>query len=264
VVPLLFRGYAVGALVALDREGGGADFGEEDLRLLQAFATSAATAVATAQTVESQRLQQQVESAERERQRWAQELHDDALQGLAAVRITLATALQGQGEGRGERIEKAARETVDRLEDQINELGRLIDDLRPAILERLGLAAAIEAMAEEYAARGDLKIEVKVEIAVKLSAEEERVVYRLVQEALNNVVKHAAAGSARVSARLVGDRVQIAVEDDGRGFDQDSVPAGRGLIGMRERVEMLGGEIGVDSEPDGGTRLSATVPVQLS
>jgi signal transduction histidine kinase len=119
-------------------------------------------------------------------------------------------------------------------------------------------------MAEEYAARGDLKIEVKVEIAVKLSAEEERVVYRLVQEALNNVVKHAAAGSARVSARLVGDRVQIAVEDDGRGFDQDSVPAGRGLIGMRERVEMLGGEIGVDSEPDGGTRVSATVPVQLS
>ena len=140
VVPLLFRGHAVGALVALDREAGGREFDEEDLRLLQAFATSAATAVATAQTVESQHLQQQVEIGERERQRWAQELHDDALQGLAAIRISLATALQGEGEERSEQIEKAAGETVDRLEDQINELSRLIDDLRPASLERLGLA----------------------------------------------------------------------------------------------------------------------------
>ena len=96
VVPLLFRGRAVGALVALDREAGGADFDEEDLRLLQAFASSAATAVATAQGVEPQRLQQQIEVGERERRRWAQELHDDALQGLAAIRISLATALQGE------------------------------------------------------------------------------------------------------------------------------------------------------------------------
>jgi signal transduction histidine kinase len=264
VVPLLFRGYAVGTLVALDHEDGGTDFDEENLRLLQAFATSAATAVATAQTVESQHLQQQVEIGERERRRWAQELHDDALQGLAAIRITLATALQGQGEERGERIEQAARETVDRLEDQINELSRLIDDLRPASLERLGLAAAIEAMAEEYSARGGLGIDVKIEIGETLSGEEDRVIYRLVQEALNNVVKHAAADSANVSARLVDHQVQIAVQDDGRGFDPGAISAGRGLIGMRERIELLGGEIKVDSKPDSGTRVSARVPVQLA
>ncbi len=98
-MPLLFRGRAVGALVALDREaGGGVEFDQEDLRLLQSFAASAATAVATAQTVESERLRQQVESAEKERERWARELHDDALQGLAAIRINLATALQSKGE----------------------------------------------------------------------------------------------------------------------------------------------------------------------
>jgi signal transduction histidine kinase len=264
VVPLLFRGYAVGTLVALDREAGGTDFDAEDLRLLQAFATSAATAVATAQTVESHYLQQQVEIGERERRRWARELHDDALQGLAAIRITLATALQGQGEERGERIEKAAAETVDRLEDQINELSRLIDDLRPASLERLGLTAAIEAMAEEYSARGGLGIDVEVEIGEKLSGEEDRVIYRLVQEALNNVVKHAAAESANVSARLVDHQVQIAVQDDGRGFDPAAISAGRGLIGMRERIELLGGEIEVASKPDSGTRVSARVPVQLA
>jgi two-component system, NarL family, sensor histidine kinase DevS len=263
VVPLLFRGQAVGALVALDREAGGTEFDEEDLRLLQAFATSAATAVGTAQGVEADRLQQQVEIGERERQRWAQELHDDALQGLAAIRIALATALQGESPDRAERVEGAAEEAVERLEDQINELGRLINDLRPAALERLGLASALEALAEECSARGDLGIETEIEIAEKLSSEEERVVYRLVQEALNNVLKHSEAKSANVSARLVDHRVQIAVEDDGRGFDPESVDIGRGLTGMRERIELFGGELDVSSEPDVGTRISALVPVQI-
>ena len=262
VVPLLFRGYAVGTLVALDREAGGAEFDEEDLRLLQAFANSAAMAVATAQSVEAERLQQQVEIGERERRRWAQELHDDALQGLAAVRITLATALKSKAADRAGRIEKAARDTIEQLKDQIDELNRLINDLRPASLEHLGLVGALEALAEESSARGELSVETEIEIGEKLGPEEERVVYRLVQEALNNVLKHASAGSAGVSVRLVDRQVEIAVRDDGRGFDPDSVAAGRGLLGMRERIELLGGEIEVRSEPGGGTRIAARVPVK--
>ncbi len=261
VVPLLFRGYAVGVLVALDREAGG-DFDEEDLRLLQAFASSAATAVATAQSVEAEHLQHEVEIAERERQRWAQELHDEALQGLAAVRITLAAALQAKGEDRTTRIETAAAESVERLEEQIGELNRLINDLRPASLERLGLAGALRALAEECSARGGLEIEAEIEIEERLSREEERVVYRLVQEALNNVLKHAAASSASVSARLADQQVQIAVKDDGCGFDPDAVGNGRGLLGMRERIELLGGEIEVRSGAGGGTEIAARVPVK--
>jgi signal transduction histidine kinase len=261
VVPLFFRGHAVGVLVALDREAGGTDFDEEDLRLLQAFATSAATAVATAQGVESERLQQQVEIGERERRHWAQELHDDTLQGMAAIRISLATALQSEAGDRAERIEKAAEETVERLEGQINELSRLVNDLRPASLERLGLAGALEALAEECSARGDVSVEAEIEIAEKLGGEEERVVYRLVQEALNNVLKHASAKSANVSARLIDHQVRIAVEDDGCGFDPSLVSAGHGLTGMRERIELLGGEIEVRSGPESGTRISAWVPL---
>jgi signal transduction histidine kinase len=262
VVPLLFRGRAVGALVALDREAGGTDFDEEDLRLLQAFASSAATAVATAQGVEAERLQQQVEIGEQERRRWAQELHDDALQGLAAIRISLATALQSEGEDRADRIEAAAKETVDRLESQITDLSRLINDLRPAALERLGLAGALEALAEESSARGQVKIETEIDIDGVLSREEERIAYRLVQEALNNVVKHSSATSSRVTARLADHTLEIIVEDDGCGFDPGSVKDGRGLLGMRERIELLGGEIDVRSEPQGGTRISARVPVK--
>ncbi|HEX5712979.1 MAG TPA: GAF domain-containing protein [Solirubrobacterales bacterium] len=261
VVPLLFRGRATGVLVAADREVGGSDFDREDLRLLEAFAASAATAVATAQSVQSERLQQQVEVAEGERQRWARELHDETLQGLAAIRISLAAALQSDVPDRAERIATAAEDTVERLEDQINELSRLINELRPAALERLGLAGALEALAEESGARGGFEVDATIALDGELSGEEERVVYRLAQEALNNVVKHSAAGKARLSAELEKGTVTIAIEDDGAGFDSERIGTGRGLAGMRERIDLIGGRIQIDSRPGEGTRLTATVPL---
>lgn len=260
IVPLLFRGRAVGTLVALDREAGGIEFDQEDLRLLQSFASSAATAVATAQTVESERLQQQVESAEKERERWARELHDDALQGLAAIRITLATALQGKGEDRPGRIESAAEDTVARLEDQINELNRLINDLRPAPLERLGLAGALQALADEASARTGVEAETAIELEDGPDGDQERLIYRLVQEALNNVVKHAGASHVSVSAEQSDGEIRISVRDDGAGFDTGATTSGRGLAGMRERIELLGGEIEVASGPGKGTEITARVP----
>lgn len=262
VVPLLFRGRAVGTLVALDRETGGVEFDHEDLRLLQAFAASAATAVATAQTVESDRLRQQVESAERERQRWARELHDEALQGLAAIRISLATALQSKGERRADRIESAAEETMVRLEGQINELNRLINDLRPAALERLGLAGALKALAEESSFRSRVEIETRIDLPGETSGDEERIVYRLVQEALTNVLKHASASRVELTTEEDDGTIRIVVRDDGRGFDPDAGGGGRGLKGMRERIELLGGEIAVSSRPGEGTEVSARVPLQ--
>jgi signal transduction histidine kinase len=262
VVPMLFRGRAVGLLVALDREAGGVEFDQEDLRLLQSFASSAATAVATAQTVESDRLRQQVESAERERERWARELHDDALQNLAAIRIRLATALQSDGERRAALIESAAEEAMAQLEAQINDLNRLINDLRPAMLERLGLAGALQALAEESAARGGIEVAAKVELGEERSGDEERIVYRLVQEALTNVVKHADASHVEVTAEESDDAIRITVSDDGDGFDPTDATAGRGLRGMRERLELLGGELEVTSNPGEGTKITARVPLQ--
>ena len=261
IVPLLFRGRAVGALVALDREAGGTDFDGEDLRLLQAFAASAATAVATAQTVESERLQQQVEAGEHERRRWARELHDETLQGGGASRSALPTAPKSAAPALAGRRPAAAEETVDRLEGQINELSRLINDLRPAALERLGLAGALEALAEESAVRGGCEVTTEIELDGELSGDQERVVYRLAQEALNNVVKHSAAGHASVVAKLGGDSMRIAVTDDGAGFDPNAVGEGRGLIGMRERVALLGGKIELNSEPARGTTMVATLPL---
>ncbi|HEX6457263.1 MAG TPA: GAF domain-containing sensor histidine kinase [Solirubrobacterales bacterium] len=261
VVPLLFRGRAVGTLVALDREAGGIEFDQEDLRLLQSFASSAATAVATAQTVESDRLRQQVESAEQERERWARELHDDALQNLAAIRISLATALQSSGEQRAARIESAAEEAIAQLESQINDLNRLINDLRPAALERLGLAGALQAMAEENSARGGLQVEATIEIAGELGRDEERLVYRLVQESLTNVLKHAHASQVVLGVSEADGEIRILIRDDGAGFDSTASTSGRGLTGMRERIELIGGEIDVSSTPGEGTEITARVPL---
>lgn len=261
VVPLLFRGRAVGTLVALDREAGGIEFDQEDLRLLQSFASSAATAVATAQTVESDRLRQQVESAEKERERWARELHDDALQNLAAIRISLATALQSSDEQRAAKIESAAEEAIAHLESQITDLNRLINDLRPAALERLGLAGALQAMAEENSARGDLQVEATIEIGGELGGDEERLVYRLVQESLTNVLKHANASQVVLGVSEADGEIQIVIRDDGGGFDSAASTSGRGLTGMRERIELIGGEIEVSSTPGEGTEITARVPL---
>ncbi|HEV2857810.1 MAG TPA: GAF domain-containing sensor histidine kinase [Solirubrobacterales bacterium] len=262
VVPMLFRGRAVGLLVALDREAGGIEFDQEDLRLLQSFASSAATAVATAQTVESERLRQQVESAERERERWARELHDDTLQNLAAIRIQLATALQSSGDRRGARIESAAEEAIVHIESQINDLNRLINDLRPAALERLGLPGALQALADENAARSGVEIEAKIELSSVRNGDEDRIVYRLVQEALTNVLKHANAAHVDLTAEDTDGAICIVIRDDGDGFDTNDPTAGRGLRGMRERIELLGGEIEVTSSPGQGTTVSASVPLQ--
>lgn len=262
VVPMLFRGRAVGLLVALDREAGGTEFDQEDLRLLQSFASSAATAVATAQTVESDRLRQQVEAAEHERERWARELHDDTLQNLAAIRIQLATALQSSGERRAARIESAAEEAIVHIEGQINELNRLINDLRPAALERLGLPGALQALAEENSARGRVSIEAKIELPGKRSGDEDRIVYRLVQEALTNVIKHANASHVDLIAEEGDEAISIVIRDDGNGFDSGDPTTGRGLRGMRERIELLGGKIEVSSQPGKGTEITASVPLQ--
>ena len=261
IVPLVFRSSAVGTLIAFDREGG-PQFDQEDLRLLQAFAASAATAVATAQTVESDRLKQQVAVSERERRHWARELHDETLQALAAIRITLAAALQDDGPRRAESIERAASDAIEQLEGQITELTRLINDLRPISLEQAGLPEALRRLAQESAAHGELEVEADVEIDSELGADAQRVAYRLVQESLSNVIRHARAKRAVVRARLGEGYLRIAVEDDGNGFDTGSVAPGHGLIGMRERVEMLGGDLAISSNPGQGTAVTARIPTR--
>jgi signal transduction histidine kinase len=262
VVPLIFRGQAHGVLVALDRIEGGPGFTQEDETLLQSFAVSAATAVATAQTVTAERHRQRLAAAEGERSRWARELHDDTLQSLSALRISLSAARRSP-----DNLAAAVGDAVGQLEEAITNLRALITELRPAALDELGVKAAIEALAER-SARRDIEVDVSVELTVdrgsdrpRLTEDIEIALYRIVQEALTNAVRHGQARRAVIEIREGPAAVEVLVRDDGRGFDTSGRSDGFGLLGMRERVALLGGELAIRSSPGQGTTVSARLPV---
>jgi signal transduction histidine kinase len=265
VVPLIYRGEVHGVLLAIDRLEHGPSFSAEDEMLLESFATSAATAVATAQTVTVERHRQRLAAAEAERQRWARELHDDTLQSLSALRIGLSGARRSR---EVDSLSTAVGHAVDQLEEAISNLRALITDLRPAALDELGVTAAIEALAERVA-RHDVEVDVDIELAgghgsnpMRLSEEMETALYRIAQEALTNATKHGRAGRAVVEIRELGDIVRLSVRDDGRGFDPSAGSDGFGLLGMRERTTMLGGELQITTAPGAGTTISASIPAQ--
>jgi signal transduction histidine kinase len=249
LVPLVFRGRSLGMLAAFGPLPGG-----EDERLLRGFAASAATAVATARTVEEQRLRGALQAAEAERARWARELHDETLQGLGALRLLLvATCRSGDVEHVGV--------AVQRLEEEIDGLRGLIRDLRPAALDELGLGPAIEGLAERAERRGVVHVGAEVHLPVeRLPFELEVAVYRVVQEALSNAVRHASARHVSIKLEVRERAIHADVDDDGDGFDPNAPADGFGLIGMRERVALLRGELEISSSA-GGTHVSAAIPI---
>jgi len=249
-VPLVYRSSGVGVLAAFDRLRGGPQFTGDDEELLRAFAASAATAVATAQNVESDRLRRTMEAAESERRRWARELHDETLQGLAALKVLL---------GRG-----AVDDALEHLTAEIANLRAIITDLRPATLDELGLVPALMSLVERTKSRAGLEVRTnlaELEGADRLPPEIETTVYRVVQEALTNVAKHAEAEAVDLRLGIGNGGVDIEVRDDGRGFDPESVTSGFGLLGMRERVDLAGGSLDVGRD-DGQTVVRAHVPVR--
>jgi signal transduction histidine kinase len=265
LVPLTFRGRAVGVLAAYDRLGETGDFDHEHERLLSSFAASAATAVATAKSVEEQRLRQSIEASEQERRRWARELHDETLQALAGLRMGLSSALRGTEDD----LRIAIKAAVESVAEEIANLRALIVDLRPAALDEYGPAAAIETLADRTAAREGIAVEAHVDLAFERgeqterhTAELESTTYRLVQEALTNAVRHAGASHIRIDVAESEGCVGVSVADDGRGFDPEQANSGGfGLTGMRERVELAGGELDIDSGPS-GTTVKARLPVK--
>jgi signal transduction histidine kinase len=183
---------------------------------------------------------------EEERRRISRELHDEAGQLLTAVKIELDL------EGRGE-----ASRMVARALDQLRDLSNL---LRPTVLDDLGLLPALRALVEDFRSR--TRIAVSFETPERMDAipsDLEVAVYRVVQEALTNVARHASAGAVSVRLRQAEGCVSLAIEDDGRGLDGSPEPH-LGLLGMRERVHALGGSLAVSAQPGRGFRIEATLP----
>jgi signal transduction histidine kinase len=263
-VPLAFRTETPGVLAALHPPGVG-EFSDEDERLLTSFATSAASAVVTARSVSAEQVQAREAATEDERRRWARELHDETLQGLGALRLSMAAARKATNP---DAWRTALDDAIVELDTEIANVRGIIADVRPAALDELGAAAAVTALTERIRSRG-----IDVELAVDLDyeagrtsarhvADLETAIYRICQEAMTNGLKHSGAESLRVELTEAEGHVTIRVADDGQGFDPSERVDGFGLVGMRERVDLLGGRLAIDTAPGEGTTLTARLPVR--
>jgi signal transduction histidine kinase len=264
LVPLAFRTEAPGVLVALDPLHGG-EFTSDDERLLSSFAVSAASAVVTARSLTLEQQRAREVATENERRRFTRELHDETLQGLGALRLALSAARRLEDP---ERWKNALGEAIAELDTEIASLRGIIADVRPASLDELGAQAALEALADRTRTRG---VEVELEVDLDYEAgraktrhdpEVETAVYRVVQEAVTNAVKHAGADVVSVSVTETNGVIAVRVRDEGDGFDTAEQPGGYGLIGMRERVESLGGALAIESAPGAGTTVTVRLPVR--
>jgi signal transduction histidine kinase len=264
VAPLGFRGRARGVLIAIDRTRGGPAFNAEDEHLLRSFAASAAIAIATAQSVEAERLRHSMRASEDERARWARELHDETLQELGALKVMLDSARQSEDV---ERTHNAIDVALGQIELSIRNLQALITELRPAALDQIGLLPALEALIKRASATSGLQIDYDAPVLAgdgRLDPEIERTLYRLIQEALTNVIKHADASNVRLELVEADGCLKLCVEDDGCGFKTEQVTAGFGLVGMQDRVGLVGGKVSIESTPGAGTVVSAEIPARRS
>ena len=262
-VPLIARGRAIGVVAVHDKLGAEARFSDGDLRLAEIFAARAAVAVDVSERVARDTLRRVVEAQELERRRLARELHDETGQALTSILLGLGTIRVAESASDAERAEAELRGLiVQALED----VRSLAVELRPSALDDFGLVPALERLAATFEERSGVQSRVESSLGdVRLPPEVETVLYRLAQEALTNVVKHAGARAVSIVLTRRDGAVRTVVEDDGRGFAAGDVRENAlGLVGMRERLALVGGKLTVESAPGVGTSLVADVPVGTS
>jgi signal transduction histidine kinase len=260
-VPLLARGRAIGVLAAHDKLGQDVRFTDTDLRLAETFATRGSLAVDLSERIARDSLRRVVEAQELERRRLARELHDETGQALTSILLGLK-ALEEKLPDTGSRA--AAAELRELVVATLQDVRRLAVELRPSALDDFGLVAALERLTTSIGEQTGIKIDFQPAITTdRLPAEVETALYRIVQESLTNVVKHAKARNVSILLNRKDGAVKAVIEDDGGGFDPaERTGEGFGLIGMSERLALLGGRLEIESSEGAGTTIAAEVPVR--
>jgi signal transduction histidine kinase len=266
-VPLL-SGERLEGILALGEKRSGEPYTQGELETLVTLAHSATLALDNARLHEErlailrQQLAQVTQAQEEERQRIARELHDGVGPALASMNLRLRTTRKLL-----ERDQDAAARELEDLatlsQDNVRDIRRMIYDLRPAALDELGLVPALRQYLNRCQQEHDLQVGFSASEAQRLPPPVETALFRIVQEAVNNVVKHAAARRVEVSLARDDGFVTLGVADDGQGFDPDAPRSGQhvGLSSMRERVVQLGGRFDLQSAPGQGTVLNAWLPL---
>jgi signal transduction histidine kinase len=256
-VPLVVHGRPIGVIEIHDKLGAEPRFSGNDQRLAETFAARAAVAVDLSRRIARDAFRRVVDAQETERRRLARELHDETGQALTSILLGLK-ALEGSADAAA--VAEIRRLVVDTLQD----VRRLAVELRPPVLDDFGLDAALERLASAFGEQTGILVHFESNLGdTRLPEDVETALYRIVQEALTNVVKHAQAQTVRVVLSRTADSAIAVVEDDGRGFNPASVrPDGFGVEGMRERVALLDGRLRVESRFRGGTTIAAEVPLR--
>jgi signal transduction histidine kinase len=259
-VPLIGREDVIGVLEIHDKEGPDARFSHDDFRLAETFATRATVAVELSQRVARESVRRVVQAQELERRRLAHELHDETGQALTSILLGLKPLEEALAD-------HPARAALGELREQVvsalQDVRRLAVELRPAVLDDFGLVPALERLIDAFAEQSDIRVDFHSALGERrLPSDVETALYRVVQESLTNIVKHANARSISVSIVRRESGVAAVIEDDGAGFDQRTVRAECiGLLGMRERLALLDGRLEVESRPGAGTTVVAEVPL---
>ena len=258
-VPLLVGARPIGVIVAYDKENEDERFSEDDLRLAEIFAARAAVAVDLSARVARDALRRVVEAQELERRRLARELHDQTAQELTSVLLSLNAVGKAKNDAEHAEALAAVREQVLQT---LHDVRRLAVELRPKALDDFGLTPALERLRDTFSEQTGMRVELESRIRERLPADVETALYRIVQEALTNTVKHAQAGTISIVLARKPGGVTALIEDDGRGFTSgDGSGEGLGLLGMGERLALLGGKLRIESTPGSGTTIVAEVPL---
>jgi signal transduction histidine kinase len=260
-VPLVVQGRPIGVVIVHDKAGPTPAFTDDDLRLAEALAARAATAVNLSQRVSRDVVDRVVAAQELERKRLARELHDETGQALTSILLGLKPLEQAVASDEGRAAVASLRELV---VSTLQNVRRLAVELRPSALDDFGLVPALERLADTFREQTQIRVDLETNLGEeRLPGEVETAIYRIVQEALSNVVKH--AGASRISTLLTRKEGSVAtvIEDDGLGFDPGAVgEEGLGLVGMRERVGLVGGQLRIESAAGTGATLVAEVPLR--
>jgi nitrate/nitrite-specific signal transduction histidine kinase len=257
VVPLKVDTKVIGILNILNKPG---ELTREDMRIIDLFADQAAI------IIEHVRLQYQAEQLAvlEERQRLARELHDSVTQALYSVTLYADAARMAFSAQKWEALERNLHEVRNMAREAMYDMRLLVFELRPFMLETEGLASALRARLAAVEGRSGLKTEVLVEGERRLPIRIEEELYRIAQEGLNNVVKHAEATQVQIQLKYNENNVSLEVMDDGKGFEPEaaSQSGGFGLQGIKERVQQLGGTMKIESVPLKGTGLRVRIPLE--
>jgi signal transduction histidine kinase len=256
VVPLTWRATIIGMLHLVNKPGG---FREQDVRLVSLFADQAPIAI------ENARLSQQVEQIAilEERQRLARELHDSVTQSLYSVTLYTEAALRHLKSGNTQDAAEYLNDLRYTAREALHEMRLLIFELRPPILEHEGLVAALQARLDAVEKRSGLHTHLYAEVGQQFPPAVAEELYRVAQEALNNVIKHAQAQNITLHLQS-NETVVLEVRDDGIGFDpaDDAEQRGMGWRGMEERMQRIGGHLSIESAAGAGTCVRAEVSLR--